>query len=397
MVVAGFGHRVALILACGLGCATAFAVWGSLSPSEIELQRQLVDFNQLPLASQQAVRDTYSDYFKSLPPVRKQQLQKIMLAVSSEQPLQEKLQALDQWFLGLPIAEQRFWREKIAAGDATAVSGGIFEHQRQSSRIIIDFSQGVRRFFRQRAPSSPTPRSENTGSRDGLLPLSLNLDQYAGLLNSAFPDELMSAKQRDFIDSLSTPKEQTLGKTLLALNNMRESRFSSEAVAPFVSSLIQQTEDFDSQWQQQFHDFVRRVESRSFGRTAKAMVVVSILDQAVLELGASFKNELETSSDAMLQSFEDLQDDKKRVQLMISSPDAARDELKKIVLQNQYLDDSPRRQLMLMLIQYEDDLGSLSQTLFSSFSGFGGRGPGGGGQPNGGGQPGPGQDAPRRP
>ena len=368
-----------VLLSVSLGCGLAFLSFGGSTKPESELRRKEAEFVALTANEQQTVTEAF-DRFQSYSAARKQQLNGIMKAAEADPKVSRRLQTIESWFLSLPRSEQDVWREKIAAGDATAVSARIQEQQQLASKVIVDFSLGARRFFRQRNPQ--TTRPENANSNEGIPVLEISIQQYASIIDEAFPNQILTDEEQRCMQELDTLEERCLCKTLYVMGWLRANRFHSSSTEPMVSALEHQMLDLDSGWQQRFADFIRRIDTRSFGRIAKAMAVVSILDQAIIILGARFKDRIHTEQADLINAFAQIDDERLRTRLMAAAPDAARNELQKILMKDQYVYDSARRRLMLDLISYEENLAMLSQSLFGPFGGLQGRGPNSQSQPS---------------
>ncbi len=393
-----------VVFAASVGFLLAWIVWGQSGPSEILLMERLKEFQELPSEQQDQLRRAYSAYSSTMAPAgsdpeaiaqadrRRSDLDQLHKAVSTEPELKLKLEKFNQWWTVVSSAERDSLQELIRKGNAEAVSSRFFDDQQQSRYLLVDFSLGPYRFSRQF--NGPRLRSEDSSESRWLPNLELKPEEYAKILDQAFPVSSLSREHQEELLALRDPEHQLLYRTLRSLEGIRDGGGPAayDNLSGLMDALISVVSEFSSEWSEQFS--ARIDESRNprafFSRIGVIIACVSVLDQAVIELGKDLRNNFVADDHELMAAFESASDEVRRG-LLTMSPEIARERLQKIAVLDQNESDSAERRLYRQLLAYDESLIAF-QRLFSSrspgpISGI--NPPPGGGPPSRNGQPPP--------
>lgn len=367
---------VAFAAFCGF--LLAWFVWGQSASSELLLLERSKQFQELPSEQQDQLRRAYSAYSSAMEPVgsgpeaiaqadrRRSDLDQLHRAVSTEPELKSRLEQFNQWWTAVSSAERGSLQEMIRNGNAEAISSRIFDDQQQSRYLLVDFSLGPYRFSRHF--NGPRLRTEDYSEYRWLPNLKLKPEEYARILDQAFPVNSLSSEHQRELRALTDPEHQLLYRTLRSLEGIRDGGGPAayDNLSGLMKALISVVSEFYSEWSELFS--ARIEDSRNprafFSRIGVIIACVSVLDQAVVELGEDLRNNFVADDHELMAAFESASDEVRRG-LLTMSPEVARERLQKIAVLDLNESDSAERRLYRQLLAYDESLIAF-QRLFSS-------------------------------
>ncbi|MCA9035532.1 MAG: hypothetical protein KDA91_10395 [Planctomycetaceae bacterium] len=337
------------------GCATAFAIFGHLPESELDLLRSSSDYTAMPVTDRQALQEAF-EAFKGFSADRRQRVETTFNAVKQDGVLAAKLTMLNEWYLSLPPVEQTEWRTKIVAADVAAVAEKIQADLASRDLIVVDFSFGAR-FSRTQRRTQKRPASDSNAQ---VSPLTLSISDYSNIIDTAFPDSELPHDERLLLAQFESPSERLLCKTLLVIDRLRKQHFAQGSLASFYEVFEAHIDSIDSSWRHEWESLVRKSERNPMASGfVRVMIPMSILDQAVIALSQPIRGSISPDSENLVDAFAEIQDEKVRRDLMNTDPESARFEIEQILLLSQYDQNSARHQLAQRLVNYERSLDAM--------------------------------------
>jgi hypothetical protein len=202
---------VSKILAVALGFGIPLMLWGGPSAEDRELQERQIALKSLPEETQLQMRQLTPE-FANMTDERKRAVLETHEAVQRDAALRSRLDSFAAWFSEQDSTDRsqmlsELQNRKLTAAD---ISQRISSEQAARGEIVIHFAARIRR-----RPEWPLRMMLNEGGAKMLsLPeLHLPITTYLEILNDVFPEQDMTATEKDELNRCQKPEERALVRT----------------------------------------------------------------------------------------------------------------------------------------------------------------------------------------
>jgi hypothetical protein len=345
---------VSKIVAVALGFGIPLMLWGGPSAEYRELQERRIALKSLPEETQLQIRQLTPE-FTMMTDERKRAVLETHEAARSDAELRSRLDLFAAWFSEHDSTERsqmlsELLNRKLTAAD---ISQRISSEHAARGEIVIHFAARNRR-----RPEWPLRMMLNEGGSKVLsLPeLHLPITTYLEILNDVFPEQEMTATEKDELNRCQKPEEKALVRTFQEFDsNLFESfRRSFGGQPPATAEFRKMVDTFRSSLRSHIQNkkWLEYLRGDDEIREKGALMLAFLLrgTSALIEK----LPEPVISDDQLITAYAEMTDSELRRRVMVEGPERAREQLTAWSLKQHPEQSGTNAQLWLKATAFRD-------------------------------------------